>query len=222
MNMAHIHNYQSVPGLIEKTTLKFDIDRIRVDVDSFLNASGVGRFRAFTTESKMWSLNLNYPPDPEQYDPGNSFCKFWGELAGNELALSKVGITSKDFTEMTDSVYNSYLGEVYRSVKEYHTNNHPDLGTISRIHVAFMADGSAYQLHKDPLTGAKYHIPVWTNPYSYMMVADQDELKSVNMEADGHMWRLDTNRMHTALNLMPKAANRESKIRAHIIIVAAF
>jgi hypothetical protein len=220
--MTHINNHHSVPRLIEKTPVKFDIHRIRVDVDSFLNACKVGRFRAFTTENKMWSLNLNYPPNPEQYDPGNPYCKFRGKLSGNESALAKVGITSKDFTEMLPAVSNSYLGEVYRSVKAYHDTNHPNLGTITRIHVAFMADGASYQLHMDPHTGAKYHIPVWTNPYSYMMVDDEGELKSVNMEADGHLWRLDTNRLHTALNLMPKSASREDRIRAHIIIVAAF
>lgn len=219
--MVHINNYSSIPALIERTELKFDINQIRIAVDSFLNACKVGRYRAFETPNRMWSLNLNHPPNPEQYDPENKFCKYRGKLAGNEPVLEKLGITSKDFTVMPNAVSKSYIGEVYRSVKAYHEKQHPNLGTITRIHVAFMADGAGYQLHKDPHTGAKYHIPVWTNPYSYMMVEDADELKSVNMAADGHVWRLDTNCTHTALNLIPKTANREDRIRAHIIIVAS-
>ncbi len=216
-----IVQHQSVNGLIEKTSLCFDIEKIRLDIDLFLKLCGVGRFRAFECASKMWALNLNYPPNPEIYEPDNPNRKYIGKLAGSESVIRELGLVGDDFTEMDALVTNSYVGYVYKTVTEWHSQNNPHLGTINRIYVAFMADGAAYQLHKDPHTGCKYHIPVWSNPYSYMMVADEMQLKSVSMHADGSMWKLNTNVMHTALNLINKSAFKEDKIRAHIIIHAS-
>ena len=216
-----IVQHQSVNGLIDKTDLQFDIVKIQQNIDSILKLCRVGRFRAFETPTRMWALNLNHPPNPEQYDPGNPDCKFIGTLSGNETAVAKLGLTGDDFTEMSNIVANSYLGHVYRTVTEWHNQNNSHLGAINRIYVAFMADGAGYQLHKDPHTGCKYHIPVWSNPYSYMIVEDAMQLKSVSMPADGCVWKLDTNVMHTALNLIPRIATREDRIRAHIIIHAS-
>lgn len=217
-NHIPIVQYQSVKNLIEKTDLHFDIIKIRQNVDAFLKLCGAGRYRAFETSSKMWALNLNYPPNPEHYDPNNPNCKYVGKLSGNESGLKALGLSSNDFTEMDNLVANSYIGHIYRTVTEWHNKTNPHLGVVNRICVAFMGDGAAYQLHLDPHTGCKYHIPVWTNPYSYMMVDDEMQLKTVSLPADGYMWKLDTNVSHTALNLIRKGAPKEIRIRAHIII----
>lgn len=223
MNKAPLFKqYASIPGITEKTDIRFDVAKIRKEIDSILNMCGVGRYRALQAQSRMWPLNLSHLPEENTLpgEVGNHIAKFTGKTSGNEPALEAAGFSTADLNVLPPEVENGYLGEVYRKVVEYHNTRVDIPGTITRFNCVFVAEGGGYQLHTDMHTSVKYHIPVWTNKYSFFAAEHEDEIKWVHMPADGALWILDTQVPHLAMNISPKTVPREQKVRAHLIIAA--
>jgi hypothetical protein len=76
-------------------------------------------------------------------------------------------------------------------------NNVPYKLYRSRIFVA-PPKGQCYSVHKDPTK--KLHLPISTNPKSYFLSYEPDEIRHKNMAADGTMYIIDTRRTHTFFN----------------------
>ena len=87
---------------------------------------------------------------------------------------------------------------------------------ICWIHSGTLAPGGSYNLHKDEHCLGRYHIVETTTPYSYMMIEEEYEIKTVHLPADCRVWFLNTNVNHTALNLAPE--NTFEKLRTHLIL----
>mgnify|MGYP002628850459 CR=1 FL=1 len=217
-----LKQYASILGVTEKTDIRFNVEEIRKEIDSILSMCGVGRYRALNTPSRGWTLNLSHLPEektlPEEV--GNHIAKFTGMTRGNEPSLVAAGYSTADLNVLPPEVANGYLGEVYRKVVEYHNTRVDIPGTITRFNCVFVAEGGGYQLHKDMHTSVKYHIPVWTNKYSFFAAEHENEIKWVHMPADGALWILDTQVPHLAMNISPNTVPREQKVRAHLIIAS--
>jgi hypothetical protein len=213
-----IRSVVSEIGVIEALPLQFDIVKIntvlnelyaKVKFDSELND---------LPNNSVW-FNLNHPATlPASVLEAGEAGKYVGQIATGEQNLKlKYGLTHGDFTVMPDFVKNSYIGEVYNQLVDWHNLNKLSLGTVNRVHCAYLGPGASYRFHKDPHTTIRYHIAVTTNPYCYMMAQVGDEVISTHIPADGRVWLLDTSVYHTALNLFPNMLTSNNMIRTHMI-----
>lgn len=219
-----IQTVDSVPGLIEPIDLRFDRREISLQLDLLYKKTGFDKYSPFRLSRLQNTFNLNHPKViPEEIIQKNGeFARFHGNIAVDEGQLvAKYGLHVHDFVVMDPWVADTYLGEVYRKVNDWHLANGSGQDTLSRYQTTLLANGAGYQLHVDQHTTVRYHIAVTTNRYCYMMSQHDGVLKAVHIPADGRVWMLDTRVVHTALNIAPNKFATDDRIRNHIIISAS-
>lgn len=212
-----INSYNSVPGAIEPTPLKFDVDKIKFAINALHAKNSFDPTSAFGNKARIAVFNLNHPKTlPPTLTAERE--KYVGQLSTDEANLkSRFNITTGDFNTMPHDVKSSYIGEIYDQLVSWHNANNSRHGQIKRIHCVHMANGSGYHMHVDPQTTIRYHIAVTTNEYCYMFAKGKDEVCSVHIPADGRVWLLDTRTVHTALNLQQNIGTKEELLRTHLI-----
>lgn len=214
-----INSYSSVPGAIEPTPLKFDLDKIKFALTALHVKNSFDPFAAFNKNNsdRQVAFNLNHPEKlPSTIKTERE--KYVGQLSTNEENLkSRFNITTGDFNTMTDAVKSSYIGEIYDQLVDWHNANNSQHGQITRVHCVHMANGSGYRMHVDQQTTIRYHVAVETNEYCYMFAKAENEICSVHIPADGRVWLLDTRTPHTALNLKANIVPKEQLLRTHLI-----
>lgn len=74
------------------------------------------------------------------------------------------------------------------------------LGNIGQARLLALESGESYTAHCDP--DDRIHLAIVTNPYSYLVDISFNNLHHLN--ADGHVWHMDTGRIHVAANWGPR------------------
>lgn len=214
--------YDQVPGLIEPTPVIVDVSRLRLAMQAINMFVDYSPKEAFASFNKKAGICLTHPPviPQEVIDKwGDIQSKFIGPMSGGEPVLKeKYNMSTAQFTEMHPIVQSSYIKEILDQLQSY-TQTRYGSGKICWIHSNTLSPGAAYNLHQDEHCIGRYHIVEYTTEYSYMMVEEDYEIKTVHLPADGRVWFLNTNVNHTALNLTPMPENsKTAKLRTHLIL----
>ena len=208
---------EQVPGLIEPIDLSVDLARLNLDVNKLWDTLGFQKNVFKKTKSVIF--NLTYPkhiPQSITNEFGELKSKFLGPLSYGETTVMKTyGISTALFTEMHDMVKNTYIKNVVDLVHNYHISTKGP-GSVQWVFTVTLGAGGGYKLHRDEFTACRYHICLETNDFSFVIAKEQGshELQTVHIPADGRVWLLATNLLHTAWNL---DHNIDSS-RTHLII----
>lgn len=213
-------NRDVVPGLVEPTGLTIDINRLTQEIDALQSTYGFdGKSMEHTVHGQK-TFNLNHP-EKLPSDIKTTKELFVSALCRGENELQRLfNLSTKDFTQFNEAVTKGYLWEVICAVTDWHNANNSSLGKISRIHCAYLGPGAGFQLHKDLHTTLRYHIALATNKFCTMVTVsdlDSNEAYTTHIPADGKVWRLGTQVLHTALNLVPEYSAVRNKVRGHVI-----
>lgn len=213
-----------VPGLIDQCAITFDVDRIKQDIIDFSNTFDfhvAAILRKLIDPKKIGqvSINLTHPEfTPAVIDVLRSInenvdynrAKYIGPLTfGDRPAAELHGIEPSSYNIIGEFFNNRYLGDVVRQVQQYHSSIHPEMEPVTRVTCAYLDPGAGFFLHKDTHTRMKYHLPIYTNQFAYMMahkVTDNSingDTTFLHLPADGRLWVLNTNEFHSAMNLSP-------------------
>jgi len=208
-----------VPGFIEPTPIVINLGKLRSAMREINSYVGYSPSEAFDSFNKRTGICLTYPPNIPQsiVDKwGEVQSKFVGPISDGEAAIREnYKMSTADYTEMHPIVQVSYIKEILDQLQAY-TQTKFGTGKICWIHSGTLAPGGSYNLHKDEHCLGRYHIVETTTPYSYMMIEEKYEIKTVHLPADCRVWFLDTNVNHTALNLAPN--DTFEKLRTHLIL----
>lgn len=208
-----------VPGFIEPTPIVINLGKLRSAMREINSYVGYSPSTAFDSFNKRTGICLTYPPNIPQsiVDKwGEVRSKFVGPISDGEAAIREnYKMSTADYTEMHPIVQGSYIKEILDQLQAY-TQTKFGTAKICWIHSGTLAPGGSYNLHKDEHCLGRYHIVETTTPYSYMMIEEEYEIKTVHLPADCRVWFLDTNVNHTALNLAPE--NTFEKLRTHLIL----
>ena len=206
-----------VPGLIEPTTLSIDLARLNLDIKKIWSTLD------YQSNDFKLALGKNFNLTHPEYIPqsivdefGELKSKFLGPLSYGEYQVMKnYGISTSLFTEMHDMVKNSYVKDVVDLVHNYHVSTKGP-APVQWVFTVTLGAGGGYKLHRDVFTAHRYHVCLETNDFCFMMVKENssNKIQTVHIPADGRVWLLDTNILHTAWNLDSNA----NKLRTHLII----
>jgi len=214
--------YDQVPGFIEHVPITIDVGRLRSAMQAINNYVGYSPIEAFSSFNKKAGICLTHPPVIPQSiidQWGDIRSKFVGPISDGESVLKeKYNMSTAQFTEMDPIVQNSYIKEILDQLQNY-TGTRFGSGKICWVHSNTLSPGASYNLHQDEHCIGRYHIVEYTTEYSYMLVEQDYEIKTVHMPANGQVWFLNTNVNHTALNLTPMPENgKTQKLRTHLIL----
>ena len=203
--------------------ISFDVNRINQDIEwlfKTINFDINKDYFEYKTATKL-GLNLTHPPMEGQAlemtkgvwpdDPVAS--KYIGPLTLGDKSAANTGISPASFTIIGKEIANKYIGSVIEQVKQYHATLYPELNPITRIYCAYLNTFSGYRMHLDTHTTFKYHLPLIENKYSFMVTEDESGIEMTHLPADGRLWKLDTRKLHSAINMAPETNN----YRMHII-----
>ena len=126
-------------------------------------------------------LAIQYATDP-------SWTNCMGHKAGQGKFFDK-GVKETEFCKTLPQLLNTPIDDFL--------NNAPHTLYRSRIFVA-PPKGECYSHHKDPVK--RLHLPIITNPESYFLSYEPDEIRHENMIADGTMYFVDTTITHSFCN----------------------
>ena len=160
--------------------LKFDISRLRNDLESILekkkfNSPGVTHFGA---------IPLNQIPNNEESIKGNNIRgKYWtiADETGREVSRD-IEINEEEYTQLVPEFENTYFKEVYKVL-----SNKFKLG---RVRLLLKEPRSTLSWHKDP--ECRLHIPIVTNAGCSMVI----ENVAKHLPADGHVWITNLSLIH--------------------------
>ena len=95
------------------------------------------------------------------------------------------GVSSKQYTQKTE-IFDQCLEPILETFP-----------SAFRMAMVGLEGNSGFQWHIDPpKCNVRFTLPVFTNPESYFFIEDQ----KVHFPADGHVWMIDTNKRHRAVN----------------------
>ena len=164
--------------------LKFDISKLRSDLDSILenkkfNSPGVTHFGA---------ISLNQIPNDESSIKGNNIRgKYWtiADETGKEVSRD-IDIDESKYTQLVPEFNNTYFSEVYEVL-----SNRFKLG---RVRLLLKEPRSTLSWHKDP--ECRLHIPIVTNAGCSMVI----ENVAKHLPADGSVWITNNTKYHNFFN----------------------
>jgi len=230
------NNSTQVPGILDQCAITFDINRIKQDLFDFYSSFNFytnTKVRNTTDPKKIGQvgLNLTHPEftpkvievfnmlNPSEGNQDLNRAKYIGPLMMGDPQARSYGIEPSSYNIIGEYFENKYIGDVIRQVQNYHAISNPGMAPVTRVHGAYLDPGAGFVLHKDDHTIMRYHLPIHTNPFSYIMThkvtsgtIDGDTMFS-HLPADGKLWVLNTNEFHNAINLSPIAYD----YRMHII-----
>ena len=174
----------SFEDFYEVPNLKFDIEKLRADLDKILeekkfNSPGVTHFGAI-------SLN-RIPNDDNSVEGNNVRGKYWtiADESGKEVSRD-IEIDESKYTELVPDFEDTYFKEVYETLKKRFK--------LGRVRLLLKEPRSTLSWHRDP--EPRLHIPIYTNPGAIMVV----DKVAQHMPADGSVWITNNTKYHNAFN----------------------
>ena len=164
--------------------LKFDISKLRCDLDSVLenkkfNSPGVTHFGA---------ISLNQIPNDESSIKGNNIRgKYWtiADETGKEVSRD-IDIDESKYTQLVPEFNNTYFSEVYEVLSKRFK--------LGRVRLLLKEPRSTLSWHKDP--ECRLHIPIVTNAGCSMVI----ENVAKHLPADGSVWITNNTKYHNFFN----------------------
>ena len=164
--------------------LKFDITKLRSDLDSILenkkfNSPGVTHFGA---------ISLNQIPNDEESIKGNNIRgKYWtiADETGKEVSRD-IDIDESKYTQLVPEFNNTYFSEVYEVLSKRFK--------LGRVRLLLKEPRSTLSWHKDP--ECRFHIPIVTNAGCSMVI----ENVAKHLPADGSVWITNNTKYHNFFN----------------------
>jgi len=203
--------------------INFDVNRINQDIEWLLKYVSFDIIKDYFSniENTKFGINLTHPLiegsvlELIQSKWPNSLpkTKYIGPLTLGDKTAVQAGIDPSSYTIIGEEISNRYIGSVIEQVKQYHALTYPNLKPITRVYCAYLNPFAGYKLHIDTHTTFKYHLPLIENKYSFMFTEDESKLEMNHLPADGRLWKLDTSKLHSAVNMAPESNN----YRMHII-----
>ena len=148
----------SFEDFYEVPNLKFDIEKLRADLDKILeekkfNSPGVTHFGA---------IPLNQIPNDENYIKGNNIRgKYWtiADETGKEVSRD-VDIDESKYTKLLPEFEKTYFKEVYAELSKRFK--------LGRVRLLLKEPRSTLSWHKDP--ECRLHVPIITNKGCSMVI----------------------------------------------------
>ena len=164
--------------------LKFDISKLRSDLDSILenkkfNSPGVTHFGA---------ISLNQIPNDESSIKGSNIRgKYWtiADETGKEVSRD-IDIDESKYTQLVPEFNNTYFREVYEVLSKRFK--------LGRVRLLLKEPRSTLSWHKDP--ECRLHIPIVTNAGCSMVI----ENVAKHLPADGSVWITNNTKYHNFFN----------------------
>jgi len=174
----------SFDDFYEVPNLKFDIEKLRADLDKILegkkfNSPGVTHFGA---------IPLNQIPNDENSIKGNNIRgKYWtiADETGKEVSRD-VEIEESKYTKLLPEFEKTYFKEVYETLSKKFK--------LGRVRLLLKEPRSTLSWHRDP--EPRLHIPIITNPGSIMVIDNVAK----HLPADGSVWITNNTKYHNAFN----------------------
>ena len=174
----------SFEDFYEVPNLKFDIKKLRADLDKILeekkfNSPGVTHFGA---------IPLNQIPNDENSIKGNNIRgKYWtiADETGKEVSRD-VEIEESKYTKLLPEFEKTYFKEVYETLSKKFK--------LGRVRLLLKEPRSTLSWHKDP--ECRLHVPIITNPGRSMVI----ENVAKHLPADGKVWITNNTKYHNFFN----------------------
>ncbi len=178
MEKATFKDFYEVPNL------KFDISRLRSDLDKILehkkfNSPGVTHFGA---------IPINQIPNDENSIKGNNIRgKYWtiADDTGKEVSRD-VDIDESKYTQLVPEFEKTYFKEVFEILSKKYK--------LGRVRLLLKEPRSTLSWHKDP--ECRLHIPIITNKGCSMVI----ENVAKHLPADGKVWITNNTKYHNFFN----------------------
>ena len=174
----------SFEDFYEVPNLKFDIEKLRADLDKILeekkfNSPGVTHFGA---------IPLNQIPNDENSTKGNNIRgKYWtiADETGKEVSRD-VEIDESKYTKLLPEFEKTYFKEVYETLSKKFK--------LGRVRLLLKEPRSTLSWHKDP--ECRLHVPIITNKGCSMVI----ENVAKHLPADGKVWITNNTKYHNFFN----------------------
>lgn len=160
--------------IVRPTAIRFDVDRLRADID---RVAAMCPFYETTNQ-----ISLCHRPESSGADPVARF----RDGVGHMRTTGAKG--EADFSVLHELVRDSYLGEVYRTVRARYPDAH------GRYRIRRLRPRTCLPWHCDD--GPKYHIPIRTNDDAFFVT----RAGIYRMTDEGRLHVVRTDIYHTAMN----------------------
>ena len=179
--MAHLNfsDFYQVPDL------KFDIQKMRSDLDKILKEKG---FKSPEGVTNFGAIPLNQIPNDENSIKGNNIRGIYWTIPdekGKEVARD-IPIDESKYTQIVPEFKNTYFNEVYESLKKKFK--------LGRVRLLLKEPRSTLSWHKDP--EPRLHIPIITNLGCSMVI----ENIAKHLPANGHVTITNNTKYHNFFN----------------------
>ncbi len=165
--------------------LKFDIGRLRKDLDIILKKKG---FTSPKGVSNFGAISLNQIPNDKNSIKGNNVRGVYWTIAdesGKEVTRD-VPIDESKYTQLVPEFENTYFNEVYKTLSKKFK--------LGRVRLLLKEPRSTLSWHKDP--EPRLHIPIITNLGCSMVI----ENVAKHLPADGHVTITNNTKYHNFFN----------------------
>ena len=179
MAQLNYSDFYQVPNL------KFDIKKLRKDLDSVLEKKG---FTSPKGVSNFGAIPLNQIPNDKNSTVGSNIRGVYWTIAdesGKEVKRD-VHIDESKYSEIVPEFENTYFDEVYKTLKKKFK--------LGRVRLLLKEPRSTLSWHRDP--EPRLHIPIYTNPGAIMVI----DKVAQHMPADGSVWVTNNLKYHNAFN----------------------
>ena len=165
--------------------LKFDIKRLRKDLDAVLEKKG---FTSPQGVSNFGAISLNQIPNDKNSTKGHNIRGVYWTIAdetGKEVSRD-IPIDESKYTELVPEFKNTYFNEVYKTLSKKFK--------LGRVRLLLKEPRSTLSWHKDP--EPRLHIPIITNLGCSMVI----ENVAKHLPADGHVTITNNTKYHNFFN----------------------
>ena len=179
MTQLNYSDFYQVPNL------KFDIKKLRNDLDSILQKKG---FTSPEGVSNFGAIPLNEIPNDKDSTRGNNIRGVYWTIAdesGKEVTRD-VPIDESKYTKLVPEFENTYFKEVYKTLSKRFK--------LGRVRLLLKEPRSTLSWHKDP--EPRLHIPIITNLGCSMVI----ENVAKHLPADGNVWITNNTKYHNFFN----------------------
>lgn len=167
--------------------LTYDMDKILEEYRYLM--SHVLYENPTTWIGKDFDINLVHRPEKEGRD------RFFTEAAQPYRYQNKY--KESEFTEFVHELKGRYLHHIYTQLSEKSRNG------MRKFRLHNRGPGKYISWHRDPQSGQRYHIALWTNDDSLMLgKKENSEIEAVHIPVDGRVWELMANDFeHAVINM---------------------
>jgi hypothetical protein len=161
--------------LVEPTDLKFDLPRLKTDMDSILS-----RYQLRSCQLGLVHSSKAKTAEEKVYD---CMGPLWDKKTNSFRRREE------EYTIFNDEFKSTYFYEVYQRVLSWSKLK------VGRVRFLSRSPGDCYPVHKD--FDLKYHLALTTNPGAHLLFEDK---RIYHIPEDGILYYLDSRPPHTSLN----------------------